>query len=426
YVFPPDLARDRALPGTARHHDAGAGPSRIGRDHSEQSAVSRMAQRRVGVLRPHPRDHRDRPAHAPARILQHPSALHRAVAFCAAHRRPDAVARVVSFGAIPGRLRLRPGHRRLAAELARRGAVVLQSVVLAGSACPRVCGGRALPFQRAVQPDRGTPGDIRMVAGNRRCITRPEPALAGHDAGAGAEAPVPVRQDLFVPGPDHQSACDRRRVPRSVQVYRAPARADYVIDVCLRAQLVSCLLCRLAFVIDRASRARDTTRKFPPGLRNGTLWRLLNGVHGMVCRVEKPHTWLGVAASFLICASAAAQEQVSPQQRFQVATLSRAASELSSDCSVKKAYGPRAPLYSVRRALREQRPVKVLAIGSSSTVGVGASSPAAAYPARLEVTLEGFLPGVDIRMMNRGVSGETGRGAVERLKLEVAETMPDL
>lgn len=146
----------------------------------------------------------------------------------------------------------------------------------------------------------------------------------------------------------------------------------------------------------------------------------------MVCRVEKPHTWLGVAASFLICASAAAQEQVSPQQRFQVATLSRAASELSSDCSVKKAYGPRVPLYSVRRALREQRPVKVLAIGSSSTVGVGASSPAAAYPARLEVTLEGFLPGVDIRVMNRGVSGETGRGAVERLKLEVAETMPDL
>lgn len=80
----------------------------------------------------------------------------------------------------------------------------------------------------------------------------------------------------------------------------------------------------------------------------------------------------------------------------------------------------------MRRALRERRPVKVLAIGSSSTVGVGASSPAATYPVRLEVTLEGFLPGLDVRVMNRGVSGETGQGAVERLKLEVAELMPDL
>ncbi len=110
----------------------------------------------------------------------------------------------------------------------------------------------------------------------------------------------------------------------------------------------------------------------------------------------------------------------------QVATLSRAATELSSDCSVRRAYGPRVPLHSMRRALRERRPVKVLAIGSSSTVGVGASSPAATYPVRLEVTLEGFLPGLDVRVMNRGVSGETGQGAVERLKLEVAELMPDL
>ena len=146
----------------------------------------------------------------------------------------------------------------------------------------------------------------------------------------------------------------------------------------------------------------------------------------MVRRVEKPRAWLGIAASLVICSSAAADEPASHQQRLQVANLSRAATELSSDCSVKRAYGPRAPLYSVRKALRERRPVKVLAIGSSSTVGVGASSPAAAYPVRLEVTLEGFLPGVDIRVMNRGVSGETGRGAVERLKLEVAEMMPDL
>ncbi|MCL4766599.1 MAG: SGNH/GDSL hydrolase family protein [Hyphomicrobiaceae bacterium] len=109
-----------------------------------------------------------------------------------------------------------------------------------------------------------------------------------------------------------------------------------------------------------------------------------------------------------------------------MASLSRAATELSSDCRVKSAYGPRAALRRLRRALKERRTVKLLAIGSSSTVGIGASSPAAAYPVRLESNLEGFLPGFDIQMTNRGVSGETGQGAVERIKLEVAEIDPDL
>lgn len=114
------------------------------------------------------------------------------------------------------------------------------------------------------------------------------------------------------------------------------------------------------------------------------------------------------------------------QAALQVATLSRAASEFSSDCKVSRAYGPRAPLASLRRALKENRLIKVLAIGSSSTVGVGASSPASAYPVRLESDLEAFIPGLDVRVMNRGISGETGKAAVERLRLEVAENKPDL
>ncbi len=142
----------------------------------------------------------------------------------------------------------------------------------------------------------------------------------------------------------------------------------------------------------------------------------------MVRRMAKPRTWLVGIAGFLVSLPAAAE----PQAPLQVASLTRAATELSNDCKVKSAYGPRAALRSMRRALKERRTVKVLAIGSSSTVGVGASSPAAAYPVRLESNLEGFLPGLDVQVTNRGVSGETGQGAVERLKLEVAEIQPDL
>ncbi len=85
-----------------------------------------------------------------------------------------------------------------------------------------------------------------------------------------------------------------------------------------------------------------------------------------------------------------------------------------------------APLKGVRAALKAQRTVKVLAIGSSSTSGIGASSPIATYPARLEGELEHQFPRVDIEVVNRGVPGEVAEDAAERLKLEVAEDQPDL
>ena len=58
---------------------------------------------------------------------------------------------------------------------------------------------------------------------------------------------------------------------------------------------------------------------------------------------------------------------------------------LSPDCKSKRTAGDlfRRPLRSMRKALRSKGTVKVLAIGSSSTVGVGASSPTATYIARL-------------------------------------------
>ena len=101
---------------------------------------------------------------------------------------------------------------------------------------------------------------------------------------------------------------------------------------------------------------------------------------------------------------------------------------LSPDCRSKRIAGERfrRPLRALSRAVRAKRNVKVLAIGSSSTVGVGASSPSATYIARLETSLEGSLQGMDFDVVGRGLSGEVAQGAADRMKREVEETKPDL
>jgi acyl-CoA thioesterase I len=60
-------------------------------------------------------------------------------------------------------------------------------------------------------------------------------------------------------------------------------------------------------------------------------------------------------------------------------------------------------------------PLDILAIGSSSTEGVGATSPANAYPAKLEEELE-KRTGVDFDVKNAGVGGELAAKTLERLK----------
>jgi lysophospholipase L1-like esterase len=86
----------------------------------------------------------------------------------------------------------------------------------------------------------------------------------------------------------------------------------------------------------------------------------------------------------------------------------------------------RPPLTGVRWAVRSKSSVTVLAIGSSSTAGVGASSPSATFVSRLETSLEGAIKGMEFDVVNRGLSGEVAQGAADRMKREVAETAPDL
>jgi acyl-CoA thioesterase I len=110
------------------------------------------------------------------------------------------------------------------------------------------------------------------------------------------------------------------------------------------------------------------------------------------------------------------------------AQLPAALPALSSDCNPTTAVGegyPR-PLKGVRRALRSRQSVKVLAIGSSTTVGIGASKPSATYVAKLESDLDGAFKGLDFEVVGRGKSGEEAEGQSARMKREVDEVKPDL
>jgi acyl-CoA thioesterase-1 len=76
--------------------------------------------------------------------------------------------------------------------------------------------------------------------------------------------------------------------------------------------------------------------------------------------------------------------------------------------------------------LSERRALRIVALGSSSTAGMGASSPANFYPARLEAELHELFPEMDISVVNRGVSGEEAPQMVARLEKSVVAERPDL
>jgi lysophospholipase L1-like esterase len=84
------------------------------------------------------------------------------------------------------------------------------------------------------------------------------------------------------------------------------------------------------------------------------------------------------------------------------------------------------PLTHLSQKLASGAPVTIVAIGSSSTAGTGASSPAATYPSRLQVELTERFPGHAITVINRGVGGEEVPQMLKRFDSAVVEAKPDL
>jgi lysophospholipase L1-like esterase len=84
------------------------------------------------------------------------------------------------------------------------------------------------------------------------------------------------------------------------------------------------------------------------------------------------------------------------------------------------------PLVRTARNLAAGLPIKIVALGSSSTYGAGASTSAASYPSRLADELTRRFPGHEITVVNRGVNGEEVGEMLARLETAVIAEKPDL
>lgn len=84
-----------------------------------------------------------------------------------------------------------------------------------------------------------------------------------------------------------------------------------------------------------------------------------------------------------------------------------------------------APIARLTKRLDAHDPVTIVAVGSSSTGGAGASSPAFAYPSRLERELRQRFPDAPITVVNLGVNGEDAADMMARMDT-VLDRHPDL
>ena len=83
-------------------------------------------------------------------------------------------------------------------------------------------------------------------------------------------------------------------------------------------------------------------------------------------------------------------------------------------------------LSHVAGKLASGEPVVIIAFGSSSTAGTGATSPEFTYPNRLAAQLRRQYPSADITVLNRGKGGEDAPEMMKRLQAEVIDMKPDL
>jgi acyl-CoA thioesterase I len=83
-------------------------------------------------------------------------------------------------------------------------------------------------------------------------------------------------------------------------------------------------------------------------------------------------------------------------------------------------------LSAIKLKLARGEPVTIVALGSSSTAGAGASSTDASYPSVLAAELARRLPNVQVKVINRGTGGQRAREMVQRIGSDVVGEQADL
>lgn len=114
------------------------------------------------------------------------------------------------------------------------------------------------------------------------------------------------------------------------------------------------------------------------------------------------------------------------------AATSAAAQVTSPTATTEECYVPaelrgvHASLPNTAEAVGKGRELVIVALGSSSTAGTGASRPDKAYPAQLQVALRRVWPTLAIVVYNEGVGGETTEKMLARLERSVLAHQPHL
>jgi acyl-CoA thioesterase-1 len=83
-------------------------------------------------------------------------------------------------------------------------------------------------------------------------------------------------------------------------------------------------------------------------------------------------------------------------------------------------------LQTTRVALSHTQPITIIALGSSSTEGVGASAPDRTYPARLAAELHQAWPEAALQMVNKGIGGQMVDSVLGRIDADVLAQKPTL
>lgn len=85
-----------------------------------------------------------------------------------------------------------------------------------------------------------------------------------------------------------------------------------------------------------------------------------------------------------------------------------------------------ADLPTARAAIADGQKLTIVALGSSSTLGTGASSDERSYPAVLRASLAELLPGHEINVVNAGVGGNSAHQMYQRIDADVLSEQPQL
>lgn len=85
-----------------------------------------------------------------------------------------------------------------------------------------------------------------------------------------------------------------------------------------------------------------------------------------------------------------------------------------------------APLPRLAKRLAARQPIVIVALGSSSTAGAGASTSERTYPSDLQRELARLWPDQRVVVINRGVNGEEASDMYRRMAKDVYAEHPDL